>query len=66
MGYRLREVRIERGMSQTELAKKSGVARATIWKLETDTAADTTTKTLLRLAEALGVSVTDIFSCPGV
>lgn len=61
MGYRIRELREERGMTQTELAEKSNVTRATIWKLETGKDEITTTKTLMKIAEALGVSVNDLF-----
>lgn len=61
MGYRIKELREERGMTQTELAEKAGVARATIWKLETGEDEITTTKTLIRIAEALGVGVNDLF-----
>ena len=61
MGYRIREVREAKRMSQSELAKKSGVSRGIIWALETDPNAETTTKTLKKIAEALGTTVSDIF-----
>ena len=61
MEFRIRELRESKGISQTELAEMSGVARATIWKLETGEDEITTTKTLCRIAEALGVSVGDLF-----
>ena len=61
MGYRIREIRESRGMSQTELSEKSGVSRATIWKLETDDNAVTMTSTLQSIAAALGVSLDEIF-----
>lgn len=61
MGYRIREIRESKGISQTELSEKSGVARATIWKLETDENAVTMTTTLQKIANALGVSVDEIF-----
>lgn len=48
-------------MSQSELADKSGVSRATIWALETGKKSVTTTKTLLRISEALGVTIDDLF-----
>lgn len=52
--FRLRDVRIEKGMTQEELAERSGVHRDTIQKLETDqrTARPATVK---KLADALGV-----------
>jgi transcriptional regulator with XRE-family HTH domain len=50
-----------KGMSQSELAEKTGITRATIWRLETGAEETTTTKTLLKIAEALGVSVGELF-----
>lgn len=61
MGYRIKEVRESKKMSQSELAEKSGVSRGIIWQLETNPNAETTTKTLKRIAEALGTTVSDIF-----
>ena len=61
MGYRIREIRESKGISQTELSEKSGISRATIWKLETDEKAVTMTSTLLKIASALGVSLDEIF-----
>ena len=62
MVYRVREIREEKKITQEELSAKSGVSRATIWALETkEGTANTTTKTLLRLAEALGVELDDLF-----
>lgn len=61
MGYRIREIREARGLSQSELAEKSGITRATIWRLETGEKEETTTKTLLKIADALGVTVADLF-----
>ena len=60
MGYRIKQVRESKGMSQTELAEKSGITRATIWKLETDDTAVTTTDTLAKIAQALGVGVSSV------
>lgn len=61
MQYRIREIRESRHMTQTELAEKAGIARATIWKLETGEDETTTTKTLTSIATVLGVSVSDLF-----
>lgn len=62
MRYKIKEIREKKGMSQTELAEKSGITRATIWKLETSDAEMTTTKTLIKIANALGVDVKQLFS----
>ena len=61
MQYRIREIRESKGISQTELADKAGVTRATIWKLETGEDKVTTTKTLLKIAEALEVDAKELF-----
>lgn len=61
MGYRIKEVRESLNMTQEELAEKSGVSRCTISALESDSQRTTTTKTLLKLAQALGKSVDEIF-----
>lgn len=61
MGYRIKEVRILRRMTQEELSKKSGVSRAIISGLESGSRKETTTKTLLAIAIALGTTVDDLF-----
>ena len=61
MANKLRSVRESKGMSQEELAARADVSRTTIWSLETNPNADTTTKTLQKIADALGSNVADIF-----
>ena len=61
MGYKIKDKREAIGMSQTTLAKRSGVSRGIIWLLETVPGTVTTTKTLQKIADALGTSITDIF-----
>lgn len=61
MGYKIKEVRESLGMTQEELAEKSGVSRGTISALENNSQKTTSTKTLLKLARALGKSIDDIF-----
>lgn len=61
MMLRVKELREKAGMSQSELSRRAGVTRATIWKLETRDDEITTTKTLERLASALRVPVRDLF-----
>lgn len=62
MQFKIREAREAAGMSQEELAKKSGVNRTTLSGLETGTLKNTSTKTLFAIAKALGVTVDAIFS----
>lgn len=61
VGYKIKEVREEVGMTQEELAKKAQVSRTIISGLESGTVENTTSKTLLKIAEALGKTVEDIF-----
>lgn len=61
MEYRIRAFREELHMSQQELARQSGVSRATISGLECGTLDVTTTETLIKIAKALGKRVSDIF-----
>ena len=57
----IKTLREERGMTQEELAQKAGISRTTLSCLESGAAEVASTKTLSRLAEALNVSVRDIF-----
>lgn len=61
MEYKIKEFRESQGMSQVELSEKSGVSRAIISGLESGAITTTTTKTLIRIANALGKQVGDIF-----
>ena len=61
MGYKIKEIREQKGMTQEELSSESGVSRVTISSLENGTERATTTKTLVKIARALGVSVDQIF-----
>lgn len=66
MGYKIREIREARGMSQEALAEKAGISRTVIWNLETNPEAVTTTKTLKSIADALETTVDKIFFADGV
>ncbi len=57
---KLREVRLDQGLSQDELHEMTGVSRDTISKLETGDRPNPHPRTLRKLAQALGVSVADI------
>lgn len=61
MGQRVRKLRQEHGMSQTELAKKVGVGQAHISDIELNHNAPSM-DVLVRLAEALGVTVDDLLN----
>ena len=63
---RIAVLREQRGMSQSELAAKAGVSRATIWHLETaDEEINTTTKTLAKIASALCVKLDELLTHDG-
>lgn len=61
MGYKIKECREEQGLSQEELAKKSGISRTIISGLETGAITTTTTGTLIKIAKALDRKVSEIF-----
>lgn len=61
MEFRIRNYREEMRLTQGELAKKAGVSRATLSGLENGTVTVTTTETLIKIANALGKKVSDIF-----
>lgn len=61
MGYRIREEREKKNMTQEELSERSGVSRGTISALENGTSRSTTTKTLMNIARALGIPIEELF-----
>lgn len=61
MGYRIKELREEKRMTQEELAIKSGVSRQTINAIENDKYNNVLTGTLAAIAAALDTTVDKIF-----
>lgn len=61
MGYKIKEIREEIGMTQAELSIKSGVSRTIINGLETGRTTTTITDTLKKIAAALDKKVSEIF-----
>lgn len=61
MGNKLKEYRKQKNMTQIELAEKSGVSRITISQIENGIERNTTSKTVLNLAKALGTTVDELF-----
>ena len=61
MQYKIKDIRLEKNMSQDALAKKASVSRATISNLENGKVIVTTTYTLIQIAHALDKKVSDIF-----
>lgn len=64
MKYIIRELREHAGLTQTELAERSGVSRATVNRIENGKE-ETSTKTLEKIASALGVCVEELFASAG-
>jgi transcriptional regulator with XRE-family HTH domain len=64
LGQRIREIRKERRMSQTELAEKAGVALMTISRLERGQH-DPHMRTLWRIARSLGVPLLELVRSAG-
>jgi transcriptional regulator with XRE-family HTH domain len=61
MGYRVKEIRNKKKMTQEELSEKSGVSRTIISALESGEPITTTTKTLVKIATALDTTIDAIF-----
>lgn len=61
MIIKLKEIREIKGLTQEKLAEMSGVSRQIIVALEKGNEVVTTTRTMINIANALGVNVTDIF-----
>ena len=61
MGYRLKEIREEKGITQEELEKKSGVSRQTISAIENNDAYQAKVGTLMALAKAMDTTVDNLF-----
>ena len=61
MGYKLKEAREEAKLTQQQLADKSGVSRVTIGASENGTCKNVTIGTLRKLADALNMTINQIF-----
>ncbi len=59
--YYVKKYREEAGLTQAELAARSGVSRGIIIRLESGDLIETTTGTLIAIADALGKKVSEIF-----
>ena len=60
MGYKIKEYRLLRKLTQGELAEKAGVTRATICNIESGTQKDVKVGNLKRIAEALNVEMSEL------
>jgi len=62
MKNNLKALREAKGWTITELEKRSGVSRVTIWSIENEKSAVVKTSTLKSLSDALETSIDKIFS----
>jgi transcriptional regulator with XRE-family HTH domain len=60
----LRNLRLRRGLSQADLSAKTGVAEFTISEIEAGKRPNPRPSTLRKLAQGLGVEVTDLYGGP--
>ena len=58
---RLKICREKCGITQTELAKQTGLSRATISKIENNEEVNVNTQTIAKISDVLGVKPSDIF-----
>ena len=65
MGTKLRELRAERGWTQNELAKRSGVARTNLASIETGKVMKPATETILKLARAFNINERELYHAAG-
>lgn len=61
MHNRLQAVREAQGLSVTDLSRRSGVSRQTIYSIEGDREYTPLGSVMARLASALGVTIGDLF-----
>lgn len=60
LGKRVKEYRKQKGLTQQKLAEKTGLSFNTITKIEQGIGDSPTLKTLVKLADALGVSIDEL------
>ena len=61
MGLKLKIKRIEKGLKQKDLANKVGVSQQYIGDLESGRSTNPTREVMIKISEALGVSVQELF-----
>ncbi len=65
LAQNVKRLRAQRRWTQQELAKRSGVSRITISRIENEDEQSPRVETLEKLAEALGVSLAELFQAEG-
>jgi len=65
LGKKLKQLRIEKGWTQNELAKRSGLARGYLAQLEGDVVANPSAETFLKLARAFNIPPEELYEAAG-
>lgn len=60
MGYKIRELRLQKRLTQEELAERAGITRTTICNIENGVQDDIKVKNLKKIADALEVSLSEL------
>lgn len=61
---RVRELRLARRLSVTELARSAEVSRQTIYNIEGDEGHNVSTDTMRRIAAVLGATLAELYGVP--
>lgn len=64
MKFKIKELREAANMTQEELCEKAHISRATLSGLENNIGRNTSSLTLLAVANALGVTINELFLSP--
>jgi transcriptional regulator with XRE-family HTH domain len=64
LGARIRSLRTARGMPLTELAERASISKGYVSQLEGGSGANPTLDVLMRIAEALDVTIADLIHAP--
>ncbi|MDD3776277.1 MAG: helix-turn-helix transcriptional regulator [Actinomycetota bacterium] len=62
LGSNIKNYRTKKGLSQDKLTKKADITLTTLVKIETGNNKNPTIKTLVKIANALGVKVDDLIN----
>ena len=64
MAKRLRELTLEKGISQAEIVRRTHLSRSTIYSIFSGRKSDMTLNVLLLICRALGITLQDLFKSP--
>lgn len=62
MKNKVQKYRLDKGWTESQLSRRSGVSKSTINNLENGKTTNPSTEVAFRLADALGVDVRELFS----